>query len=127
MSIPKNLRYTEEHEWLEITDGIAKVGVTQYAADALGDVVFVQLPAVGDSVTPDEACGEIESTKSVSDLFAPLPGEVVEINESIADAPDLVNSDPYGSGWLFKLRVPAEETTELLDADAYAALVHEKG
>lgn len=124
MSIPPNLQYTPEHEWLAVADGIATVGVTQYAADALGDVVFVQLPALGDELAPGDACGEIESTKSVSDLFAPAAGAVVEVNESIADTPELVNSDPYGEGWLFRLRV--QETGELLDADAYAALVHEK-
>lgn len=125
MSIPHNVQYTAEHEWLAVSDGIATVGVTQYAADALGDVVFVQLPAVGDVLALGAACGEIESTKSVSDLFAPAAGEVVEINESIADTPELVNADPYGKGWLFRMR--AQQTGELLDADAYAALVHEKG
>ncbi|MGQ0840127.1 glycine cleavage system protein GcvH [Actinokineospora sp.] len=124
MSIPENLGYTAEHEWVDLGEGgAATVGVTKYAADALGDVVFVQLPAVGDKVAKGEVCGEIESTKSVSDLFAPADGEVVEINEAVVDSPELVNIDPFGDGWLFRVRV--DDEPELLDAAAYAELTTE--
>jgi glycine cleavage system H protein len=121
MSNPQQLRYSKEHEWLSDTeDGVATVGITSHAADALGDVVFVQLPGTGDSVTAGEPCGELESTKSVSDLYAPVTGEVTEINQDVADDPALVNSAPYEGGWLFKVRI-AEEPDGLLSADEYAA------
>jgi len=123
MSLPANLHYTDQHEWLELDGDVAKVGVTAYAADALGDVVYVDLPAVGATLTAGEACGEIESTKSVSDLFAPCDGEVVEVNEDVVADSGQVNSDPFGAGWLFKVRVTGTPT--LLDADAYAALIAE--
>ncbi|WP_436500582.1 glycine cleavage system protein GcvH [Actinokineospora sp. HUAS TT18] len=123
MSNPENLGYTEEHEWVDLAEASATVGVTKYAADALGDVVFVQLPEVGEKLTKGEPCGEIESTKSVSDLFAPADGEVVEINEAVVDTPELVNTDPFGDGWLFRMRV--DEEPELLDAAAYADLTKE--
>ncbi|GAA3047454.1 glycine cleavage system protein GcvH [Actinokineospora globicatena] len=119
MSNPENLGYTTDHEWVDLADpAAATVGVTKYAADALGDVVYVQLPEVGATLTTGEACGEIESTKSVSDLFAPADGVVVEINEAVVDTPELVNTDPFGDGWLFRVRVDGEP--ELLDAAAYA-------
>lgn len=123
MSLPTNLKFTEQHEWLELDGDVAKVGVTTYAADALGDVVYVDLPAVGATLTAGEACGEIESTKSVSDLFAPCDGEVVDVNGAVVADPAEVNSDPYGAGWLFKVRVAG--TPALLDADTYAALIGE--
>ncbi|CRK58317.1 Glycine cleavage system H protein [Alloactinosynnema sp. L-07] len=123
MSNPENLGYTEEHEWVDLAEASATVGVTKYAADALGDVVYVQLPAVGEKLTKGEPCGEIESTKSVSDLYAPADGEVVEINEAVVDTPELVNTDPFGDGWLFRMRV--EDEPELLDAAAYAELTKE--
>ncbi|MBM7775654.1 glycine cleavage system H protein [Actinokineospora baliensis] len=119
MSNPENLGYTTDHEWVDLADpASATVGVTKYAADALGDVVYVQLPEVGATLTTGEACGEIESTKSVSDLFAPGDGVVVEINEAVVDTPELVNTDPFGDGWLFRFRVDGEP--ELLTAAAYA-------
>lgn len=124
MNIPENLRYTAEHEWLRLEDGVATVGVTAYAAESLGDVVFVQLPEVGDAVTEGTSCGEVESTKSVSELFAPVSGEVTEVNDSAVDSPELVNSDPYGDGWLFKVQVG--ELGELLDADAYRKLTEQE-
>ena len=125
MSNPENLGYTEDHEWVNLADkGAATVGITEYAAKALGDVVYVQLPAVGDKLVAGEACGEIESTKSVSELFAPADGEVVEVNEVVVDAPELVNADPYGDGWLFKVSVDGDP--ELLDAVAYAELTKEE-
>lgn len=120
MSIPQDLSYTAEHEWLRIADGVATVGVTSFAAESLGDVVFVQLPEVGEKITAGEPCGEIESTKSVSELYAPAGGEVVAVNETVVDKPELVNSDPFGEGWLFTVRT--EVVSELLDAAGYAAL-----
>ncbi|WP_354642394.1 glycine cleavage system protein GcvH [Kitasatospora camelliae] len=123
MSNPTHLQYTKEHEWLTAAeDGVSTVGITQHAADALGDIVYVQLPEVGDTVTAGETCGELESTKSVSDLFSPATGEVTEVNQAVIDEPALVNSEPFEGGWLFKVRV--EATDEMLDADAYTALTH---
>jgi len=123
VSIPQDLSYTKEHEWLRVADGVALVGITEFAAEALGDIVFVQLPAVGDKVTAGEVCGEIESTKSVSELYAPVTGEVTEVNEATVDAPELINSDPFDKGWLFRVRT--DDVPELLDAAAYAALIQE--
>lgn len=123
MAIPQDLKYTKEHEWLRIDGDVAQVGITEFASEALGDIVFVQLPAVGDTVTAGEVCGEVESTKSVSELYAPVSGEVVEVNDATVDAPELINSDPHHKGWLFKVRT--EGTPELLDAAAYAALIQE--
>ncbi|MFD7893753.1 glycine cleavage system protein GcvH [Streptomyces sp. NPDC059743] len=119
MSNPQQLRYTKEHEWLtDPVDGVSTVGITEFAANALGDVVFAQLPDVGDTVTAGESCGELESTKSVSDLYAPVTGEVTETNQDVVDDPSLVNSAPFEGGWLFKVRV-AEEPSDLLTADEY--------
>ncbi|MEU2333550.1 glycine cleavage system protein GcvH [Streptomyces sp. NPDC006654] len=121
MSNPQQLRYSKEHEWLSAAeDGVAKVGITEHAANALGDVVFVQLPAVGDTVTAGETCGELESTKSVSDLYSPVTGEVTEVNEDVVEDPSLVNSAPFEGGWLFKVRF-ADEPADLLSADEYTA------
>ncbi|MGW2049146.1 glycine cleavage system protein GcvH [Streptomyces sp. NPDC001858] len=122
MSNPQQLRYSKEHEWLSgAEDGVSTVGITEHAANALGDVVFVQLPAVGDTVTAGETCGELESTKSVSDLYAPVTGEITEINQDVVDDPALVNSAPFEGGWLFKVRV-TDEPDDLLSADEYIAL-----
>jgi glycine cleavage system H protein len=120
---PDDLKYTEEHEWVRSpgeTDGAVRVGITHYAQDQLGDIVYVSLPAVGDSVHAGSACGELESTKSVSDVYAPIDGEVVAVNESLDATPELVNSDPYGGGWLYEL-VPADagSVDGLLDATTY--------
>ena len=123
MSNPTNLQYTAEHEWIAVDGEVAKVGVTAFAADALGDVVYVDLPDVGSTVTAGEPCGELESTKSVSDLCAPVTGEVVEVNGAVDADPGLVNSDPFGEGWLFVVRVTA--TGELMDAAAYEALTQQ--
>ncbi|MER7181166.1 glycine cleavage system protein GcvH [Streptomyces hyaluromycini] len=121
MSNPQQLRYSKEHEWLTAAaDGVATVGITEHAANALGDVVFVQLPAVGDTVTAGESCGELESTKSVSDLYAPVTGEITAVNEDVVDDPSLVNSAPFEGGWLFKVRV-TDEPGDLLSADEYTA------
>ncbi|KPM52074.1 glycine cleavage system protein H [Frankia sp. CcI49] len=120
MTIPSHLRYTEEHEWLEIDGDLARVGITAYAADALGDVVFVDLPEIGAALAAGEPCGEVESTKSVSDLCAPGDGEVIERNEAALGDPALLNSDPFGSGWLFRMRLT--RLPDLLDADGYTVL-----
>ncbi|MET7848400.1 glycine cleavage system protein GcvH [Streptomyces avermitilis] len=119
MSNPQQLRYSKEHEWLSgAEDGVSTVGITEHAANALGDVVYVQLPEVGETVTAGETCGELESTKSVSDLYSPVTGEVVEANQDVVDDPSLVNSAPFEGGWLFKVRV-AGEPKDLLSADEY--------
>ncbi|MFE2061804.1 MULTISPECIES: glycine cleavage system protein GcvH [unclassified Streptomyces] len=121
MSNPQQLRYSKEHEWLSAAeDGVATVGITEHAANALGDVVFVQLPEVGDTVTAGESCGELESTKSVSDLYSPVDGEITAVNEDVVEDPSLVNSAPFEGGWLFRVRV-AGEPEELLSADEYTA------
>ncbi|GLW48304.1 glycine cleavage system H protein [Streptomyces sp. NBRC 14336] len=121
MSNPQQLRYSKEHEWLSAAeDGVATVGITEFAANALGDVVYAQLPEVGSTVTAGESCGELESTKSVSDLYSPVNGEVTEINEDVVNDPSLVNSAPFEGGWLFKVRV-TEEPSDLLSADEYTA------
>jgi glycine cleavage system H protein len=128
--IPANLRYTEEHEWVQRTgDDTVRVGITDYAQSALGDVVFVQLPDVGTEVTAGESFGEVESTKSVSDLYAPVSAKVVAVNGDLEGNPQLVNSDPYGEGWLLDLQVDAAAIEDglagLLDADGYRAVVSE--
>jgi glycine cleavage system H protein len=120
--IPEDLRYTEAHEWVrEQGDGVVRIGITDHAQSQLGDVVYVQLPDVGSTVTAGAPVGEVESTKSVSEIFSPLSGEVVAVNERLADTPELVNSGPYGDGWMLELRVADGEQPELLDAAAYAA------
>jgi len=123
VSAPRNLLFSKDHEWLTTDTSPAVVGISQHAAGALGDVVFVQLPEVGARVTAGEPCGELESTKSVSDLFAPASGEVVEVNADVVADPSLVNSDPYGDGWLIKVRLdaPAAETDGLMTEDEYDA------
>ncbi|WP_026057620.1 glycine cleavage system protein GcvH [Streptomyces sp. SS] len=121
MSNPQQLRYSKEHEWLtDAVDGVATVGITEHAANALGDIVYVQLPEVGATVTAGEECGELESTKSVSELYSPVTGEVVEANQDVVDDPALVNTAPFEGGWLFKVRL-ADEPKDLLSADEYTA------
>ena len=122
-TIPDDLSYTKEHEWVGgLDDGLTvTVGVTAYAAEQLGDVVYVQVPEVGATVATGDAVGEVESTKSVSDIFSPVTGEVVETNQTVVDDPSLINSDPYGEGWLFRVRIN-EEPDDLLSAAEYTAL-----
>ena len=125
MTNPTDLKYTVEHEWLRQpgeTAGSVRVGITDYAQDALGDIVYVSLPEVGAAVTAGDACGELESTKSVSDVYAPITGEVVAVNEALDATPELVNTDPYGAGWLFEV-VPSDDGAidGLLDAAGYEA------
>ncbi|QEO09601.1 glycine cleavage system protein GcvH [Protaetiibacter larvae] len=123
MSLPDHLKYTSEHEWVAVDGDLARIGITDYAADKLGDVVFVDLPKVGSTVTAGRVVGEIESTKSVGELYAPLEGEVVEANDAVVDDPSLVNSDPFGAGWMIVVRFT--ELPTLLSADEYAALTAE--
>lgn len=126
MSVPPELRYTKEHEWLRLAGDEATVGITAYAAEQLGDIVFVELPEVGRSVDQFATFGVVESVKAVSDLYAPISGEVVAVNTALAERPELVNNDPYGEGWLIRIkpRDPAE-VEALLDAAAYEQLVSE--
>ena len=121
LEYPQELRYTSDHEWVRVGNGdTVRVGITSFAQDALGDVVYVNLPTVGDAVTVGDSCGEIESTKSVSDLYSPLTGEVTAVNAALDGTPELVNSEPYGEGWMFEMTMsdPAQ-LEELMDADAY--------
>lgn len=124
VDVPEGLRYTDEHEWLRRgEDGAVRVGITDYAQDALGDIVFVELPEPGTVVTAGQACGEVESTKSVSELFAPVGGTVTARNDSLEAAPETVNSDPYGEGWMFEVRPEDDAAVDaLLDETAYRAL-----
>lgn len=123
MPLPAELKYTAEHEWVAVDGDVARIGITDYAADKLGDVVFVELPAVGSTVASGRVVGEIESTKSVGELYAPLDSEIVEANQAVVDDPSLVNSDPYGAGWMIAVRFA--ELPALLTADEYAALIAE--
>ncbi len=126
MNIPEDLRYTREHEWLLLDDGIVTFGITDFAQGELGDIVFIELPSLGDVMSTNDAVGTIEAVKTVADIFAPIGGEVVEVNERLADDPDLVNRDPYGEGWMVKLRVENEEELgDLLDASEYKGLVEQ--
>lgn len=126
--VPSELRYTKSHEWVDVAgDGTVTVGVTDYAQQSLGDLVFVELPETGGNLDAGDACAVVESVKAASDVYAPLAGEVVEVNEQLAESPELVNEDPYGEGWLFKLAVTDEEAVEeLLSADDYQAVVDEE-
>ena len=123
LDYPSDLRYTSDHEWVRVgDDGVGRIGITSFAQDALGDVVYVSLPAVGDTVTPGDSCGEVESTKSVSDVYAPLEGEVTATNAALDASPELINSDPYGEGWMFELRLADASSVEgLMDASTYTA------
>ena len=125
--VPEGLRYTAEHEWITTSEGdpsVVRVGITDYAQDQLGDVVYVQLPTVGASVSSGESIAEVESTKSVSEIYAPLDGEVTAVNVGLTDTPELINSDPYGSGWMMELRLAnADAVSELLEAPAYQQLI----
>nr|WP_205752868.1 glycine cleavage system protein GcvH [Cryptosporangium phraense] len=122
--IPDDLRYTAEHEWIRATSGsIVRIGITDYAQDSLGDIVFVQLPEVGNSITAGEAVGEVESTKSVSDVYAPVSGTVTAKNEALDDQPELVNGEPYGGGWMLEIELDDPSVLDgLLSADEYREL-----
>jgi glycine cleavage system H protein len=126
MNFPDELRYSEEHEWVAVEGPRARIGITDFAQDSLGDVVYVELPGVGVNVMAHASCAEVESTKSVSEIFSPVTGTVVEVNATLDDAPEQVNADPYGAGWIFVVEMadPAE-VDSLLDAGGYRALVEE--
>lgn len=123
LEYPADLRYTADHEWVkEQGEGVVRIGISAFAQDALGDVVYVSLPTVGDTVAAGDACGEVESTKSVSDLYSPLAGEVTAINEQLDATPELVNNDPYGDGWMYELKLSdAAALDGLQDVEAYKA------
>ncbi len=124
MDVPDDLRYTQDHEWLRVDGEEATVGITAYAADQLGDVVFVELPAVGTALGEHQSFGVVESVKAVSDLYAPLAGEVVAVNEELTARPELVNSDPYGEGWMLRVRLGADADLDgLRDAAGYRELI----
>lgn len=126
-NIPQELKYARSHEWVRNEgDGTVTIGISDHAQDLLGDMVFVELPEVGNELAAEEDCAVVESVKAASDIYAPVSGEVIEVNSDLEDAPETVNSDPYGDGWLFKLKVAdSGEVDVLLDAEAYGALVEE--
>jgi glycine cleavage system H protein len=126
MDYPESLKYSAEHEWVAVDGTRARIGITDYAQDALGDVVYVNLPAVGTTVAAAATCAEVESTKSVSDIYSPVSGEIVEVNGALDDAPERINTDPYGEGWIFvvEMRDPSE-LDALMDAAAYRRMVED--
>ncbi len=124
MSIPAELNYTKDHEWVRIDGDIATIGITQFAQGELGDIVYVEVETVDETLDKDEVFGTVEAVKTVSDLFLPLTGEIVEFNEALEDDPEMVNKDPYGDGWMIKLKISnTEEIAELLDAEGYASII----
>lgn len=126
MNIPSDLKYTKDHEWVKVNGNTVRIGITDYAQDALGDVVFVAVPHIGTNVSIGDAFSEVESTKSVSEIYAPMTGKVIAVNTALDAAPELVNSDPYGEGWLCDIEVSdSSESGSLLDAAAYRALVED--
>ena len=126
MEFPSNVKYTKEHEWIRVEGDIAYVGITDYAQEQLGDIVFVDIPTEGETLAADEVFGTIEVVKTISDLFLPVTGDILEQNEALADQPELVNQDPYGEGWLIKIKPAADaDFDSLLDAEAYKALINE--
>lgn len=127
MEFPEELKYTEEHEWVMVEEDLAVVGITDFAQDALGDVVFVELPEVGTSVEAGKAFGVVESVKAVSDVYAPLTGTIEEVNDDLIDAPEIINTSPYEDGWMVKIRMAdAGDVDDLMDAEAYQALIAEE-
>ena len=125
MNIPANLKYTKEHEWIAIEGDVATIGITDFAQSELGDIVYVEIETVGETIAQEEIFGSIEAVKTVSDLFMPISGEILEFNEELDGNPELVNSDPYGAGWMVKVKISnSDEIQNLLDAEAYTSLVH---
>ena len=124
MEIPQGLKYSKEHEWVAAEDSVATVGITDHAQGQLGEIVYIELPAVGEKVSKDDPFGVIESVKAVSDIYAPVSGTVVEVNEDLPESPEVVNEDPYGDGWLIKVRMnDASDLDDLMDSDEYAEMV----
>jgi glycine cleavage system H protein len=125
MNIPAELKYTKDHEWVKLEGDIATIGITEFAQSELGDIVYVEVETVGESMAQEEVFGSVEAVKTVSDLFLPMSGEIIELNAALEDNPELVNNDPYGAGWMVKVRVSdMAEFAALLDAEAYAQEVH---
>jgi glycine cleavage system H protein len=124
MNIPENLKYTKDHEWIKVDGNIALVGITDYAQNELGDIVFIEVDTVDEELDKEETFGTIEAVKTVSDMFMPTSGKIIEFNEELEDSPELVNSDPYGKGWIIKLEISnPDELNDLLDASAYKELI----
>ncbi len=124
MEIPKNLLYTENHEWALIDDEVASVGITDYAQGELGDIVFVELPNIGDTVAKSDFCASLEAVKTVAEVFTPLSGEIIEVNTLLENEPQLINSGPYEDGWIFKIKISnPDEQSQLLPADQYQSLI----
>jgi glycine cleavage system H protein len=124
MEIPPGLKYSKEHEWVAVEESVATIGITDYAQDRLGEIVYVELPAVGDKISKDDPFGVVESVKAVSDIYAPVSGTVVEVNEDLPQSPETVNEDPYGDGWLVKVKVSdSSELDDLMDGEEYEELV----
>ncbi len=127
MEFPDDLKYTREHEWVLVEENVATIGITDYAQEQLGDVVFVELPAVGDKVTKDEAMGVVESVKAVSDVYAPLSGKVLEVNDDLPDSTEMINEDPYGDGWIIKIEIgDRSDLEDLMTAEEYEQYVAEQ-
>lgn len=127
MEVPKELRYSKEHEWVAVEDAIARVGVTDYAQEQLGDVVYVELPEVDTSVQKDEAFGVVESVKAVSDIFSPISGTIIQVNVDLPSSPEMVNEDPYGDAWMIRIQISEpEELEDLMDAEEYLAFVEQE-
>ncbi|MGA7871042.1 MAG: glycine cleavage system protein GcvH [Candidatus Binatus sp.] len=124
MEIPQGFKYSKEHEWVVTEDSVATVGITDHAQDQLGEIVYIELPAVGDKISKDDPFGVVESVKAVSDIYAPVTGTVIEINEDLPESPETVNEDPYGDGWLIKVKITdMSDLEDLMDADEYAELL----
>ncbi len=124
MNIPADLKYSKEHEWVRLDGDIAVIGITDFAQSELGDIIYVDIETLGEELDSDEIFGTVEAVKTVSDLFLPLSGEIIEVNEKLADEPELVNTDPYGDGWMIKLKVSdASEMENLLDAEGYKNII----
>jgi len=127
MEFPEDLKYTQEHEWVQLEEDVVTVGITDFAQDALGDVVFVELPEVGSEVEAGKSFGVVESVKAVSDVYAPVSGEVIEVNEDLPDTPELINTSPYDDGWMIKVRLSKpSQLDDLMDAEAYQAFLEEE-
>jgi glycine cleavage system H protein len=125
MNIPAELKYTKDHEWVKVEGDVATVGITEFAQSELGDIVYVEIETVGETIDQEEVFGSVEAVKTVSDLFMPLSGEIIEFNENLESNPELVNSDPYGEGWMIKVKISdSSQVDSLLDADAYKGLIH---
>jgi len=123
MNLPEELKYTKDHEWVRIEDGIATIGITEFAQRELGDIVYVEVETVGETISAGEVFGTVEAVKTVSDLFMPLEGEIIEFNDSLESSPELVNESPYEEGWMIKVKVSGELPSDLLSAEAYAELI----